>query len=63
MSLFDVIRYPISNPATLEELHAISNPLKVEILKAIQESGVQIFSEEGTALIRWMILRHEDDDI
>jgi hypothetical protein len=35
MSLFDVIKYPISTPVTLEELYAIPEQITVDLLNTI----------------------------
>lgn len=51
MTIFDVIRYPVSSPAKLEELEAIPDELFVDWLTATRWN-------EPNTLSRYFVLKH-----
>ena len=62
MSLFDVIKYPISTPPTTEELEALPHELFQKWLESACP-GVDVSGVTPTALNRLLLLVHDGREL
>ncbi len=60
MSLFDVIKYPISDRIEAKEISRIPMPILREIEVELQKTDMQLYGEELAVLIRRVIRDHDD---
>lgn len=64
MSLFHVLKYPVSDPPTMEELAALPHPILQQWAEFVYENNSRAWytTELGTGVLRHMIQGYEDPD-
>ena len=61
MTIFDSIKYPVSNPLTPDEAHNIPDDIWIEYLQRLNKACDATEAADQVALLRKVILEHDDD--
>lgn len=62
MSLFDILRYPISNPPTAAEYCALPSAVLNQVHELNRKPEFDAYGPIAYQIVRYLILEHDDSD-